>query len=64
MIGILVHVWRKPRFEFEELIAGKSLDLAIRGNSFASEPNEDVTAPIWWRTPAGNTHQSRAVLSK
>jgi hypothetical protein len=46
---ILVHVRTQPSFEFEELVSRKSLDSAIRGDSFASEPYKKVTAPIRWR---------------
>ncbi len=49
VIGIFVHVWTKLGFEFERLVSGKSLDLTVNSDSFASEPNEEVTAPIWWR---------------
>jgi hypothetical protein len=48
VIGILVHVRTKPRFEFEELVSRKHFDLAVLGNLFASEPNEKVSEPIWW----------------
>jgi hypothetical protein len=30
--------------EFEELVIGKKLYLAVMGDSFASEPNEKVSA--------------------
>src|SRR5215469_3364192 len=37
-------------FEFEQLVYGKSLDLAVRSDSFTSEPNEKLTVgPIRWR---------------
>ena len=60
MIRIFVHVGTEPGVEILKFLSGKSLDLAIRGDSFASETNEKVSAP---GTPAGNTGQSRAVLS-
>src|SRR6516164_9731672 len=37
-------------FEFEQLVSGKSLNLAVRSDSFTSEPNEKLTVgPIRWR---------------
>jgi hypothetical protein len=42
-------VGTKPGFEFAELVSGKSFDLAVRGDSFASEPKEKVNTPIWRR---------------
>jgi len=35
--------------EFAELVSGKTLDLAVWSDSFASEPNEKVGPPIWRR---------------
>ena len=40
----------EQHFEFEQLVSGKSLNLAVRSDSFTSEPNEKLTvAPIRWR---------------
>jgi hypothetical protein len=50
-------------FELPELGSGKSLDTAVWSDPFATDPNENVCAPVGRRDPAGNTGQSRAVLS-
>ena len=39
----------EQHFEFEQLVSGKSLNLAIRRDAFTSEPNEKLTAPIRWK---------------
>jgi hypothetical protein len=49
IIGILVYVGMKPGVEILKFFSRKSLDLAVRGDSLASEPNEKVSAPSRWR---------------
>ena len=46
IIRIFVHVETEPGVEIHKFLSRKSLDLAIRGDSFAFEPNEKVTAPM------------------
>ena len=35
-----------PESFVAELVSGKSLDLAVQSDSFASKPNEKITEPI------------------
>ena len=53
----------KPGFEFEQLVSGKSLDLAVRAIRLPPSQTRKSPHQSGGGTPAGNTGQSRAVLS-
>src|SRR5208282_4671505 len=43
VVGIFVCMRTEQLFEFEQLVSRKSLNLAVRSDSFTSEPNEKLT---------------------
>jgi hypothetical protein len=56
---MFIQVRTKPGIKFIELVSVKSLDLAVRCDSFASEPNKKVPNQSGGGTSPRNTSQSR-----